>query len=220
MNTSLNELAIVTDEKGALGMYERTLRLFVLLLVCMSLPGCAMQRQNQSEQDAAEFEIALERGRQVDRALVRLMDAIHPDAWKEFPPPGRKRVNPEAPIAAPTPCPVERPGDYFMFTLSTMSVPGYREFDDVESRGKAANDLEAFLNSDGFVVSREVLLGDELIRGLSDDMVVIASFGHKGVVDLTVETTCSSDWRDFSLKWDRFIWLYFKRFDEETLQTH
>jgi len=51
-------------------------------------------------------------------------------------------------------------------------------------------------------------------------MVVIASFGHKGVVDLTVETTCSSDWPDFSLKWDRFSWLYFKRFDEETLQTH
>ena len=70
------------------------------------------------------------------------------------------------------------------------------------------------------MVSREVLLGDELIRGVSDDMVVIASFGHKGVVDLTVETTCSSDWPDFSLKWDRFSWLYFKRFDEETLQTH
>lgn len=88
-------------------MCERAPRLFVLLLVCMSLPGCAWQRQTQSEQHAAQFEIALERGRQVDRALVRLMDAIHPDAWGEFPPPGRKRVNPDAPIAAPTPCPVE-----------------------------------------------------------------------------------------------------------------
>lgn len=201
-------------------MYDRTLRLVVLLLVCMSLPGCAWQRQSQSEQDAAQFEIALERGRLVDRTLVQLMDAIDPDAWKEFPPPGRKRDNPDAPIAAPTPCPLERPGDYFMFTLSTMSIPGYQQFQDVDSREHAANELEAFLDSEGFVVSREIQLQDALITAVSDDLVVIARFGHKGVVRLTVETTCSSEWPDFSLKWDRFIWLYFKRFDEETLQTH
>lgn len=201
-------------------MCERTLRLFVLLLVCMSLPGCAWQRQGQSEQDAAQFEIALERGRQVDRALVRLMDAIHPDAWKEFPPPGRKRDNPDAPIAAPTPCPVERRGDYFMFTLSTMSIPGYQQLQDVDAREHAANELEAFLDSEGFVVPREIQLQDALITAVSDDLVVITSFGHKGVVDLTVETTCSSEWPDFSLKRDRFNWLYVKRFDEETLQTY
>ena len=191
-----------------------------MMVLSSILSGCAMQRQNQSQQDTVEFEIALERGREADRALVRLMDAIDPDAWGEFPPPGRKRVNPDAPIAAPTPCPVERPGDDFMFTLTTMSVPGYQEFNDVESREKAASDLEAFLDSEGFVVSREIQLQDALITGVSDDLVVIARFGHKGVVRLTVETTCSSEWPDFSLKWDRFIWLYFKRFDEDTLQTH
>lgn len=197
---------------------QRSVRMLVVIAsLCVTLPGCAIQ-QHQRDRDAADFEVALERGRELDQMLIRLMEAIDASAWEAFPPPGHKPTDASAPIAHAAPCPASPEGDHFMFAAWNKTEGTRQWFKNTSLRDRAIQRAESFFRSEGLKVSREMQSGDALIWGASDDLVMAARFDENGVAMVTAETSCSSEWPNFSLKRDRFNWLYFKRFTEETLQ--
>lgn len=164
------------------------------LLLCQLLAACNGEETESHLTPEEQYEVTLERRSELGKFEEDLVDAIGGSAWDAGLPTGKAQT---------AGCPSGVP-DEFLFKRRRNTPRQSFPFQSVGERSDAIASAKAHLGKLGMETRVEQRNGEVYLYGDGSDLSALIMFLENGAALMTVETSCSTEWPDFTLTLTQF----------------